>query len=177
MNYIDPHTPQWDYHSGATLGDKWKENVRNQKALPPQTVTLESLFPKIERWAIGFDPIFETLQQMSSAKVLTYPPYNLTKLKNGKFQIEVALAGFRKEDVHITLEERTLTISSEVEGKDKPPTGEVIHHGIAQRNFKQQFALAEFVEVDSADMKDGILTINLVTNIPEEKKPKVIDIK
>ena len=176
MNYKIPATSQWDYHE-----------ARNPKSLPPQPVTLESLFPKLDRWAIGFDPIFETLQQMSNAKTLTYPPYNLTKLRNGKFQIDVALAGFRKEDVRVTLEERTLTISSNVDtsevpiyGINNPPdenSGEILHHGIAQRAFKQQFALAEYVEVDSANMKDGILTINLVTNIPEEKKPKVIDIE
>jgi molecular chaperone IbpA len=163
------------------------EFIRNQKPLPPQEVTLESLFPKYGRWAIGFDPIFETLQQMSSAKTLTYPPYNLTKLKNGKFRIELALAGWSKQDVHVSVKDSTLTISSELDepnppiyGINNPPdenSGEVLHHGIAKRAFKQQFALADYVEVESAAMKDGILAINLVTNIPDEKKPKVIDIK
>jgi molecular chaperone IbpA len=84
--------------------------------------------------------------------------------------------GFRKEDIEITVKDKVLTVSSDVQEPDET-FGEVIHHGIAQRNFKTNFALGEYVEVDAAKLEDGILTINLVTNIPEEKKPKIIDIK
>lgn len=192
MNYIDPTSPHWgDFKKQpAEINKQWdkiSDTVRGQKALPPQEVSLENLFPKYGRWAIGFDPIFETLQQMSTAKTLTYPPYNLTKLKGGRFKVDLALAGWSKQDVHVSVKDSTLTISSELDepnppiyGVNNPPdenSGEVLHHGIAKRAFKQQFALADYVEVDTATMKDGILTIMLVTNIPEEKKPKVIDIK
>ncbi len=141
-----------------------------------KTVTLDDLFPKLDRWAIGFDPVFATLKQLSNAKAAGYPPYNITKFGDGKFELQLALAGFRKEDLSIVVEDRVLTISSEVVENDNPAFGEVIHHGIAQRNFTQNFALAEYVEVESAKMEDGILTIKLFTNLPEEKKPKSVDI-
>jgi molecular chaperone IbpA len=141
-----------------------------------KAVTLEDLFPKLDRWAIGFDPVFATLKQLSNAKAASYPPYNITKFGDGKFELQLALAGFRKEDLDITVEDRVLTVSSEVVEDDNPAFGEVIHHGIAQRNFTQNFALAEYVEVESAKMEDGILTIKLITNLPEEKKPKSVDI-
>ncbi len=141
-----------------------------------KSVTLDDLFPKLDRWAIGFDPVFATLKQLSNAKAAGYPPYNITKFGDGKFELQLALAGFRKEDLSIVVEDRVLTISSEVVENDNPAFGEVIHHGIAQRNFTQNFALAEYVEVESAKMEDGILTIKLFTNLPEEKKPKSVDI-
>lgn len=174
-----PFDPQWD---------KYKKNPYQIPAREPQDLhkrqvaktvplTIEDLFPKLDRWAIGYTSTFDTLRQLSAAaKTQSYPPYNITKFDGGKFMVQIALAGFRKEDINITLEERTLTVSSEVEDNDNPKYGEVLHHGIAQRNFKQTFALAEYVEVDSARMEDGVLTIDLVTNIPDEKKPKVIEI-
>lgn len=150
-----------------------KYQVEKRKPL-----TIEDLFPKLDRWAIGFDPLFATLSQVSKAKAVSYPPYNITKFDGGKFELQLALAGFRKEEISITVEDRQLTVSSEVvEEDDNPKFGEVIHHGIAQRNFTQNFALAEYVEVESAKMEDGILTIKLITNLPEEKKPKAIDIQ
>lgn len=151
----------------------YKYEVAKRKPL-----TVEDLFPKLDRWAIGFDPLFATLSEVSKAKSVSYPPYNITKFGDGKFELQLALAGFRKEDISIVVEDRQLTVSSEVvEEDDNPKFGEVIHHGIAQRNFTQNFALAEYVEVESAKMEDGILTIKLITNLPDAKKPKAIDIQ
>ena len=148
-----------------------------KKAVAQAPVTIYSLFPNIDRWALGFDPVFDTLKQLAEQKNSSYPPYNITKFGEGKFMVQVALAGFRKEDIAIKVQDRVLTVSSEVEEPEEEYLyGEVIHHGIAQRNFTQTFALAEYVEVADAKMEDGILTINLVTNIPDEKKPKVIQI-
>jgi len=156
---------------------KAAQQFHNQKPVPQAPVTIYSLFPNIDRWALGFDPVFDTLKQLAEQKNSSYPPYNITKFGEGKFMVQVALAGFRKEDIAIKVQDRVLTVSSEFEEPEEESLyGEVIHHGIAQRNFTQTFALAEYVEVSDAKMEDGILTINLVTNLPEEKKPKVINI-
>lgn len=159
--------------------DHYKQQppLHSQKVVPQAPVTIYSLFPNIDRWALGFDPVFDTLKQLAEQKSSSYPPYNITKFGEGKFMVQVALAGFRKEDIAIKVQDRVLTVSSEFEEPEEESLyGEVIHHGIAQRHFTQTFALAEYVEVADAKMEDGILTINLVTNLPEEKKPKVINI-
>lgn len=141
--------------------------------------TVYSMFPNIDRWAIGFDEMFETLKTMSGQKS-SFPPYNV--MKNGDdYTIEMALAGFRKEEVEVVVEDRTLIIRSDIDDQNDIPEegkyGQVIHHGIAQRNFTTRFALGEYVEVVDATMSDGILTIELETHIPDEKKPKVIEVK
>ena len=141
------------------------------------TLTINDLFPKWDRWSIGYNNTFSTLQHLASQAKPSYPPYNITKFGEGNWQIEMALAGFRKDDIEVKVQDRTLTISSEVQDTpEEGKSGEVVHHGIAQRNFTTNFALAEFVEVEDAKMEDGILTIKLITNLPEEKKPKVIEI-
>lgn len=155
--------------------DNWEHTPLNNPPKKPAPLTVADLFPSMDRWAIGFEGMFDTLSVLAKAKSATYPPYNITKFGDGKWAIQMALAGFRKDDVEITVNDRTLTVSSDVQEPEES-YGQVIHHGIAQRNFKTEFAMAEHVEVDVAKMEDGILTINLVTNIPEEKKPKVIDI-
>lgn len=169
-----PFNDEWNKH--VPLNGQYKKTPHQGRDLKP--LTIADVLPNFDRWSIGYTNAFKELQELAkAAKSTSYPPYNITKLGDGKFMVQIAVAGFRKEDIVITLEERTLVVSSEVEDDDNPKYGEVIHHGIAQRDFKQTFALAEYVEVESAEMKDGILTINLFTNIPEEKKPKVIDIQ
>lgn len=175
MNYESPFSPQWDKYKHQIPAGETHLSKRQVNQTRP--LTIEDLFPKFDRWAIGYNTTFDLLRELSTtAKSQSYPPYNITKFDDGKFMVQIALAGFRKEDINITLEERTLTVSSSTEPDDNPKFGEVLHHGIAQRDFAQTFALAEYVEVDSAELKDGILSINLITNIPEEKKPKIIEI-
>jgi molecular chaperone IbpA len=169
-----PYTPQpW----GKEPDHFYKEVKKVAKPL-----TIEDLFPKLDRWAIGYNTTLDALQQLSKvAKTQSYPPYNIIKFGDGKFQVRIAVAGFRREEIKVSVEERTLTVESDTEFKlgdtHEVQVGELLHQGIAERDFKQTFALAEYVEVEDAKLEDGILTINLVTNIPEEKKPKVIDIK
>lgn len=159
-----PLTPRTHEH--------FQKEVKKVKPL-----TINDLFPQLDRWAIGYSTTLNTLQDLAKAKAPSYPPYNITKFEDGKWQIEMAVAGFRKDDIELKVQDRTLTVSSEVvEPEEEETFGEVLHHGIAQRNFKTTFALAEYVEVDSAKLEDGILTIGLVTNIPDEKKPRVIEI-
>ena len=169
-----PYEPQ-DPWTKVPKTTPWKNPGALEK---PKVTTIADVFPRLDRLAIGFDDMLALLKETTyDTKPSAYPPYNITKFKGGKWQIEMALAGFRKEDIEIKVEDRTLTISSEVIENDNPKHGEVIHHGIAQRDFTTKFAMAEYVEVESAKMEDGILVITLVTNIPEEKKPKVIDIQ
>ena len=156
----NPHEP-WDKK------DKW------QKPPAPKVITIDDLFPSLDRWAIGWSPVLNTLREISTAKV-SYPPYDIIDQKNDSTLINVAVAGFTKKDLTITVEERTLTIEGT---KEKETEGTLVHNGIAGRDFKLTFALAEYYEIESATVKDGILAIKLIKNIPDEKKPKVIDIK
>lgn len=109
----------------------------------------------------------------------TYPPYNVihSKKKN-EWYLEFALAGFEKDDVTITTEKNVLTVSGETkEDKDLPEDIRYVYKGIAGRKFTRSFTLPEYAEVANAELEHGILTIDLVINIPEEKKPKTITIK
>jgi len=167
---------------------QWKQNPKQHEHLnhkhhqKPRPATIDDIFPKLDRWAIGYNDVFSNLQTLSkTAKQATYPPYNLSKFGDDKFEIRIAIAGFKKDEVKVTAVDRTLTIESDTNLKlgeeAEALAGEILHQGIAQRDFKLNFALAEFVEVVSVEMADGILTIKLETQIPEEKKPKVFDIK
>ena len=104
----------------------------------------------------------------------TYPPYDILSAGENKYLIRLALAGFSKEDLEITFKDQVLTIEGK---KDDESTDEYFHKGIAARAFKQSFPLAEYVKVEGAEMKDGILTVKLEREIPDELKPKTIKIK
>jgi molecular chaperone IbpA len=104
-----------------------------------------------------------------------YPPYNIVKIDDNKIVMEFAVAGFKKDDISITTEKNVLTIKG-----NKPvnvPDKNYLHKGIAARQFSRSFNLPEYYEVESAGFEDGILYIDLIRNIPEEKKPKTITIK
>lgn len=133
--------------------------------------TITSLYPQFNRWAIGFDPLFDTFSRVASTKSSGYPPYNILK-KDGQFVLEIAVAGFSKEDISITVKELQLTVEGQLEASED----ETVYKGIATRDFKQNFVLAEYVVVKGAELKDGMLRITLEQELPEEKKPKVIEI-
>jgi molecular chaperone IbpA len=155
-------------------GPKSPKDYTSYPKLPKPEVpmTITSLFPQFNRWAIGFDPLFDTFKQVSStAKSSGYPPYNIYKNKD-TYVLELAVAGFAKEDLTISVKELTLT----VEGELGAPQEEALHKGIATRDFKQDFVLAEYVVVKGAELKDGLLRITLEQELPEEKKAKTIEI-
>ena len=119
--------------------------------------------------AIGFEDLH---RQLSSGK-RNFPPYNV--IRDGeKTLVEVALAGYSKDDIKVVVEDATLSIegSGEPDNEDR----QHLHRGIAKRKFKTSFSLAEYVEVVSADFRDGLLTVALEQVVPEEKQPKVITI-
>ena len=122
-----------------------------------------------------FERMFDT--QFDSISVPNFPPYNIVKTGDNKYDVELALAGFNKKDIDVTVEDGTLTIKSIVkEAKDKKEDG-VIHKGIAKRYFSKSFTIADDVEVKGAELKDGLLKVSLERIIPESKKAKTISIK
>ena len=131
-------------------------------------------FDPFKNFSIGFDRMFDSLNEVSRINTSNFPPYNIRKVGEGKHQIEMALAGFTKSDIECELQDGVLTIKAKKEDKDKDS---LIHQGIASRSVIRKFTLSEYVKVDSADFKDGILNIKLYQDLPEEKKAKTIKIK
>ena len=126
-----------------------------------------------QSWTIGFDSMFDRLEKLNTQQS-GYPPHNVVNHGEDKYEIALAVAGFSDKDLFVEQEENVLTIAS----KDVDLNGNVeyIHKGIATRKFQKKFTLSEFVEVDSVKLIDGILSVYLVKNIPEEKKPKTFKI-
>jgi molecular chaperone IbpA len=123
---------------------------------------------------IGFNRELSRLNTAHKTNSQSYPPYDLLKLDEDTYRISIAVAGFSKENINVSVDNGTLIIKGEiVEVTD----AEVVHKGIAGRKFTRSFALGEYMEVTGAEMKDGMLHINVDRVIPEDKKPKVIDIK
>jgi len=143
--------------------------------------TSESLSP-LYKMSIGFDRIADqTFNDHSFALAQTgYPPFNITKhdVEEGEpvYAITLAVAGFTKKDIDISIEDGTLKIEGKTNTLDADDTVEFLHKGIAERNFTRTFKLADYVEVESAKLEDGILRVNLFRNVPEAMKPKTIDI-
>ena len=130
-----------------------------------------SIFNQLRPLSVGFDDMFDHFESMFDVPTVNYPPYNLVKTGDHKFDIEIALAGFNKKDIEITSENNTLTIESKVKA------GEVIHKGISKRYFKRSFTIADDVEIKGAELKDGLLKVSMEKIIPDAKKLKTITIK
>jgi molecular chaperone IbpA len=111
---------------------------------------------------------------LSQYETPNYPPYNIKKVGKDKYQLDMALAGFKKEDVIVEVNDNTLTVSGKSADKEDDS---FVHKGIARRAFKRQWTLAEHLEVKDAQLKDGVLTVDMKLNLPEEKKPRTIKIK
>lgn len=133
------------------------------------------LFDQLEALSVGFGPVFRDLQTPTS----NYPPHNIVFINDGKFNLELAVAGFKKDEVSMEEHQGTLTIR----GDKKPNLDEVVegmptyqYRGIANRSFSKSFRIAEYFEVSDATMEDGILKVTFVKNVPDEAKPKLIAI-
>jgi molecular chaperone IbpA len=123
---------------------------------------------------IGFNRELSRLNTAHKTNSQSYPPYDLIKLDEDTYKISLAVAGFSKDDIDVSVDNGTLIIKGEiVEVTD----AEVVHKGIAGRKFVRSFALGEYMEVTSAELKDGMLHVNVVRIVPEDKKPKTIAIK
>ena len=138
--------------------------------------TSESLSP-LYKMSIGFDRLAEQFfndPTFNNAQT-GYPPYNISKLEDETYQVTLAIAGFKKSDLDINLEDGTLVIKGTSEVLDDEGV-EYLHKGIAERNFTRTFKLADFVEVAEAKLEDGMLQVSLFRNVPESMKPKTIKI-
>ena len=140
-----------------------------------------SIFNQLRPLSVGFDDVFNHFESMFDSDfrlpTVNYPPYNIVKTGTNKYDIEVALAGFGKKDIDVSVENGVLTIESKVEEKDKDEDGNTIYKGISKRYFKRSFTIADDVEVNGAELKDGLLKVSMEKIVPESKKLKSIEIK
>ena len=127
-------------------------------------------------YSIGFDNLFDRLFDMDLESSSSYPPYNISKVDDNNYIIEMALAGFNKDDIEIELADSELTVRSKKRENSSKDVN-LIHQGISHRSFNRKFTLSEEILVKNAEMKNGMLIIKLQKFIPENKKPKLINIK
>ena len=127
---------------------------------------------------LGFEPTFQRLERVvNQPRNDSFPPHNIVYSKDTEsFKVELALAGYAKEDINITLQEQVLTVETKELETSKNDVANYIHQGIAQRKFRKTFTLGEFLVVEGADFTNGLLTITINKELPEEKKPKTIKI-
>ena len=138
-------------------------------------ITTDTLSPLFKA-SIGFDNLVnEFFNEPQFANATGYPPYNISKGKDDVYEITLAVAGFKKDDIEIELEDGTLKITGTSNVLDSDEV-EYLHKGIAERNFVRTFKLAEYVEVKKAKLDDGILRVQLFRNIPDALKPQKIKI-
>ena len=130
---------------------------------------------KMMGFSVGFDSIFDRFFDMDTTRDSGYPPYNIRKINEAQYVIEIALAGFSKEDIEVEVTEGNLAIRSKEE-KETDEDESFVHKGIAKRSFLRSFTLSDDIIVKGADLKDGMLIINLEKVIPDEKKPRRIQI-
>ena len=128
------------------------------------------------RSTIGFDRLFDLLESSAAAQNADgYPPFDLEHDGEDGYRITLAVAGFKPEEIDITAHQNLLTVSGR-KAEDGQDDGRYLHRGIARRGFERRFELADFVQVKGADMKDGLLTIDLLREIPEAMRPRKVEI-
>ena len=139
-----------------------------------------SVWNSLRPFSVGFDSIFEEFDRVLESTERynsNYPPYNIRKISENDYKIEVALAGYSKDDIELELKESTLTVRNKVKEKivNEDNNG-VIHKGISTRQFERSFTISEDIKVKNAELKNGLLNIDLARIIPEEKKARLINI-
>lgn len=134
-------------------------------------------FSPYRRTTVGFDRLFDLLEnQHRNGNSDNYPPFNIARISDDSYRVVLAVAGFKQDDIEITAQQNLLTIQGR-RPEDSGEKSEFLHLGIANRNFERKFELADFVRVENAALSDGLLTIDLVREIPEAMKPKKIAIQ
>ena len=140
-----------------------------------------SVWNSLRPFSVGFDSIFEEFDRMLESTERynsNYPPYNIRKLNDNDYKIEVGLAGHSKDDIELELKDSTLTIRNKTKEKViNDESNGVIHKGISTRQFERSFTISEDIKIKNAELKNGLLNIDLERIIPDEKKPRLIDIK
>jgi molecular chaperone IbpA len=134
-------------------------------------------FAPFRRSSVGFDRLFDMLENNSfGATQENYPPFDLIKAGDNEYRIELAVAGFKRDELDITSQQNQLIVTGRKNDEDGQAGSDYIYRGIATRSFERRFALADHIQVRGADIKDGLLSIELVREIPEAMKPKKIGI-
>ena len=144
------------------------------------TTSTLSLFNKLRPVSVGFDSVFDHFDSLfneSPSLHTNYPPYDILKTDEHSYVIELAVAGFSKKDIAVTVENGVLTVESDREGNAESSGQEIIHRGISKRYFKKSFSISDDVEIRGAELKDGLLRISMEKIIPESRKRKEISIK
>jgi molecular chaperone IbpA len=143
-----------------------------------------SIFNQLRPVTVGFDNVFDHFERMFNddffnVPTVNYPPYNIVKTGANEYNVEVALAGFSRDDVSVEFAEGILTIKSKdrTVSEKQDADGDIIHKGISKRYFSKSFTVSDDVEIKGAELKDGLLTVSLERIVPESKKARVIEIK
>ncbi len=128
------------------------------------------------RTTVGFDRMARALDTLADEPINSFPPYNIEAAGADAYRITMAVAGFGENDIDITAQDATLVVSGRIDRRSENGERKFLHRGIAERAFERRFNLAEHVVVTNAALENGLLHINLVRDVPEEKKPKKIAI-
>ena len=132
-------------------------------------------FSPLYRSVVGFDRLADLLDSASADSANGYPPYNIERTDTNAYRVEIAVAGFKPEELSIEVKENLLTVQGRKPANDE--ARRFLHRGLAERNFERRFQLADYVVVTDANLADGLLSISLVRELPEQLKPRRIDIK
>ncbi|MBL4804440.1 MAG: Hsp20 family protein [Alphaproteobacteria bacterium] len=138
-----------------------------------------SVFTPLMRQTVGFDrfnDLFETMLDNADERFDSYPPYNIEKLGENAYRITLAVAGFTEADLDITVHDDTLKVSGRKQETEDENSQNWLHRGIATRAFERTFRLADYIQVGEAKLENGLLTISMTREVPEEKKPRLVPI-
>ena len=134
-------------------------------------------FAPFRRSTVGFDRLFDMLESSNGAQAQeNYPPFDLIKEADNEYRIQLAVAGFKPDEIDITAQQNVLIVSGRKSDETDDRAADFIYRGIANRSFERRFALADHIQVKGADLKDGMLLIDLVREIPEAMKPRKINV-
>jgi len=133
----------------------------------------------LNRALVGFDTMFDQMERRYANSVPNnYPPHNILKTGENQYEIQIAVTGFEKSEISVTVESNVLTVKGEGAESIRHENPEIVylHRGLATRDFAREFPLAEHIEISGAEIKNGMLIVKLVRNIPDSAKPRIIDI-
>lgn len=131
-------------------------------------------FSPLYRSVVGFDRLADLLDSATAEAATGYPPYNIERTGEHEYRIEIAVAGFKPEELNVEVKENLLTVQGRKTANDEART--FLHRGLAERNFERRFQLADYVVVTGADLRDGVLQLTLKRELPEALKPRRIEI-
>lgn len=129
------------------------------------------------RSTVGFDRLFDLIENSARLQQTdNYPPFNIERLSEDRYRVTLAVAGFRPEEIDITAQQNLLLVSGKKDEQSAEARGHYVHLGIANRSFERRFELADFVRVEDAQLADGLLSVELVREVPDAMKPRKIAI-